>query len=350
MADSVALEDLLERVRALVQTGNLAGIANPTVALFEKTIAVRGNVEHAIATCSGTMALELALEAAGVGRGHEVIVPALSAYGTLAAVVRRRATPVVVDVHPKRLTLDPHAIRHGLTRDTRAVIAVHAMGIAPDIGSIRSAVGEGVFVLEDAAQGFPGSVRGDAAALSLSAKKPIDLGEGGAVLTNDVDLALALRWLTCLGHAGVTLDGSHVEWNRGHVVVGTSARMPALQAALGLYRLETLRDTMAAYKARLIALRRAAPQAGLEPLVEPAVPLAACFEGPLPEGLAQHLPLLRPASVYQAHKEPPIARKARVTDTPVADALDRNLVVLATDIDDPAALDRTIKALVEFAA
>lgn len=350
MAESEALEDLLERVRALVGSGDLAGIANPTLALFEKTLAVRGGVEHAVATCSGTMALELALEAAGVGRGHEVIVPALSAYGTLAAVVRRRATPVVVDVHPKRLTLDPHAIRHGLTQNTRAVIAVHAMGIAPDIGSIRSAVGEGVFVLEDAAQGFPGTIRGDAAALSLSARKPIDLGEGGAVLTNDVDLALALRWLTCLGHAGVSLDGTHVEWNRGHVVVGTSARMPALQAALGIYRLENLRDAMAEQKTRLITLRRAAPHAGLEPLVEPAVPLAACFEGPLPEGLGPLLPLLRPASVYQAHKEPPIARKARVTDTPVADRLDKTLVVLATDVADPQALDRTVKALLEFAA
>jgi dTDP-4-amino-4,6-dideoxygalactose transaminase len=350
LAESEALEDLLERVRALVGSGDLAGIANPTLALFEKTLAVRGGVEHAVATCSGTMALELALEAAGVGRGHEVIVPALSAYGTLAAVVRRRATPVVVDVHPKRLTLDPHAIRHGLTQNTRAVIAVHAMGIAPDIGSIRSAVGEGVFVLEDAAQGFPGTIRGDAAALSLSARKPIDLGEGGAVLTNDVDLALALRWLTCLGHAGVSLDGTHVEWNRGHVVVGTSARMPALQAALGIYRLENLRDAMAEQKTRLITLRRAAPHAGLEPLVEPAVPLAACFEGPLPEGLGPLLPLLRPASVYQAHKEPPIARKARVTDTPVADRLDKTLVVLATDVADPQALDRTVKALLEFAA
>ncbi|MCB9787577.1 MAG: DegT/DnrJ/EryC1/StrS family aminotransferase [Deltaproteobacteria bacterium] len=349
MESAEALEDLLERVRALVTSGELAGIANPTLALFERTLAVRGAAQHAVATVSGTMALELALEAAGVGRGHEVIVPALSAYGTLAAVLRRRATPVIVDVHPKRLTLDPLAIRHGLSEHTRAVIAVHAMGIAPDVGSIRSAVGPSVFVLEDMAQGFPGTVRGDAAALSLSARKPIDLGEGGAVLTNDVDLALALRWLTCLGHAGVSLDGGKVEWNRGHVVVGTSARMPALQAALGLYRLETLRETLQQQKTRLIALRRAAPQAGLEPLVEPVVPLAACFEGPLAPGLAEHLPLLRPASVYQAHKEPPIARKARLTDTPVADRLERTLVVLATDVEDPQALERTVKALVTFA-
>ena len=145
---------------------------SPDVRAFEEALAALAGAPFGVATSSGTLALELALEAAGVGSGHEVIVPGLSAFGTLAAILRRGATPVVVDVEEGGLTLDANAVAQALTDHTRAVIPVHAMGHAPDVAAIRAAAPE-LFCLEDMAQGFPGRLEGHAAALSLSAGKAV---------------------------------------------------------------------------------------------------------------------------------------------------------------------------------
>ncbi|MEC9072147.1 MAG: DegT/DnrJ/EryC1/StrS family aminotransferase, partial [Myxococcota bacterium] len=137
---------------------------SPQVARFEAALAHMAQVPWGVSTVSGTLALELALEAGGVGAGDEVLVPALAAFGTLAAVARTGALPVVVDVSPGTLTLAPDQVDVAITERTRAVIPVHAMGLAPDIAGLRDAAPD-LLILEDMAQGFPGPVEGDVAAL-----------------------------------------------------------------------------------------------------------------------------------------------------------------------------------------
>ena len=119
-----SLDDL---TRSLIGEGPLDGLTSPYVARFEASLASVGEVSWAVSTSSGTLALELALEAGGVGPGDEVLVPALAAFGTLAAVVRTGALPVVVDVSPGTLTMAPAQVALARTERTRAVIPVHAM-------------------------------------------------------------------------------------------------------------------------------------------------------------------------------------------------------------------------------
>lgn len=326
MTDPIAM--LLARVKGLVERGELAGVPNLAVRAFEQALGRTAHMAHAVTTPSGSQALELILEAAGVGPGHRVIVPALSSFGTLAAVARRGALPVVVDIDPWRLTIAPTAVADALDGTTRAVLAVHVMGIAPDIDALRVLIPDDVLLVEDASQGFPAQLGGDVAAVSLSGGKPIDLGEGGAILTDDTDLATAARWLTCLGHDGVPVDGSALDLEHGHHrMLGTSARMPALQAALGLYRMETLDRRVDSMRASCHLLREALSAAGMPLLAEPRVPLAVIVRGQL----ARRLPLERPLQVYAAHREPALRRHVELKATPVAEALESDVSVLATD-------------------
>ena len=104
---------------------------SPQVARFEAALAHMAQVPWGVSTVSGTLALELALEAGGVGPGDEVLVPALAAFGTLAAVARTGALPVVVDVSPGTLTLAPAQVACVLTERTRAVIPRSRHGSGP---------------------------------------------------------------------------------------------------------------------------------------------------------------------------------------------------------------------------
>ena len=344
--DSPAWDTFLSRVTTLIDNDSLAGIANQAVSGFERTIARMGSVKHAISTPSGTQALEIALEAAGVGEGDEVIVPAFSAFGTVAAVVRRGATPVVIDVDPHRMTMAPQWVGAALTDKTKAIIPIHAMGVRPDIPGIRAAAA-GTFILEDLAQGFPGRVEGDAAALSFTRGKLIDIGEGGAVLTNDTDFGQAARWITCLGHAGVDVDGMEIDLDQTHSVIGTSARMPALQAALGLYRAESLVKRLEGMLDRAARLREAATESTLQRMAEPDVPLAVCFYGTVTDDWADRCPLLRPAQLYRAHRQPAVASRCRVLGEAVAESLEAELVVISTDEAPEGAISATCLALGE---
>ena len=202
------------------------------------------------------------------------------------------------------------------------------MGIAPDLDALRILIPDEVLLVEDASQGFPARLGGHIAAVSLGGGKPIDVGEGGAILTDDTDLATAARWLTCLGHDGVPVDGSGLDLEHGgHRMIGTSARMPALQAALGLYRMDTLDRRIDSMRASCHLLRVAAEAAGLALLAEPQVPLAVILRGQL----AVRVPAERPLQVYPAHREPALRRVVDVKATPAADALEGDVSVLATD-------------------
>ncbi|MEW6155578.1 MAG: DegT/DnrJ/EryC1/StrS family aminotransferase [Actinomycetota bacterium] len=161
-------------------------------AAFEEEFARFAGRRHAVTVASGTEALRLALVAMGVGTGHEVIVPALTAVPTVYAVCATGATPVVVDVDPGTAALDLDAAAAAVTARTRAVVPVHLYGRPAPIPDI------GVPVVDDAAQAH-GAVPSSptvATAYSFYPTKNLGgIGDGGAVVTDDGDLAALVRLL-----------------------------------------------------------------------------------------------------------------------------------------------------------
>jgi dTDP-3-amino-3,4,6-trideoxy-alpha-D-glucose transaminase len=174
---------------------------------------------HAITVASGTEALRLALLALGVGPGDEVVVPALTAVPTAAAVCATGAIPVPADVGPDTATLDPAAARAAMTERTRAVIPVHLYGRPaqpPDLG---------VAVIEDAAQGHgavdPGAASAAVAYSFYPTKNLGGLGDGGAVLTDHESIAAAVKLRRVHGL------GPGYE----HTVVSGNSRLSEIEAA-----------------------------------------------------------------------------------------------------------------------
>ncbi len=201
---------------------------------FEESFAAYCGTRHAVAVNSGTSALHLALLAAGVGPGDEVITVPMTFVATVAAIVYTGATPVFVDIDPVTWTMDPAAIEAAITLRTRALLPVHLHGRLADMDGIADiARRHGLVVVEDAAQAHGaerGAVRagafGDLGCFSFYPGKNLGAcGEGGAVTTDDPALAAVLRSLRDWGQEG--------KYN--HVRHGFNFRMDAIQgAALGV--------------------------------------------------------------------------------------------------------------------
>jgi len=219
-------------------------LLGPQTAAFESEFAAFCGRGHAVAVASGTEALRLALVGMGVGRGDEVIVPAMTAVPTAAAVVAAGAVPVFADVRRETAGLDPDAAAAAVTDRTRAVIPVHLYGRPADLPDL------GLPILEDAAQAHGAldpSAPSVAAAYSFYPTKNLGgIGDGGAVVTDDGDLAALLRELR--NHArGADYDHPYVTGN---------SRLSEVEAAalrVGLRRLAVdnarRREVAAAYRA-----------------------------------------------------------------------------------------------------
>jgi perosamine synthetase len=207
---------------------------------FELAISARLGVRHAIAVTSGTMAIFLALAGQGIGAGDEVIVPDLTFIATANAVTLAGARPVLVDIDPRRLTIDPAAFERAITQRTRAVIPVHVSGRAADMAAIcEIASRHGVAVIEDAAEAFGSAVNGaplgtigSAGCFSFSPNKTITTGQGGAIVTNDDALATRLRSLKDQGRTEQGTGGDDA-----HPFLGYNLKLTNLQAAVGLAQL-----------------------------------------------------------------------------------------------------------------
>ena len=178
-------------------------IGGDRVAAFESAFAVVCGAAEAVGVASGTDAITLALRAAGVGHGDEVVTVANTCVPTVAGIAAAGAVPVLVDVDPVTLTMSPESLQEVLGPRTRAVVPVHLYGRpAPMPELIALARTHGLFVLEDAAQGHGLQLAGDAAAFSFYPTKNLGgLGDGGAVVTNDAALADRLRLLRSYGGA-----------------------------------------------------------------------------------------------------------------------------------------------------
>jgi dTDP-4-amino-4,6-dideoxygalactose transaminase len=215
-------------------TGAEAYISGPALTRFEERWAQYCQRRAAVGVGSGTDALELALRAVGIGPGCEVVVPSLTFVATAAAVCATGAEPVYVDVEPDTLLVSARLIAPALTERTAAIVVVHLYGNAVgDFDEIRQLADErGLFLLEDAAQAHgavvgerPVGSLGDAAAFSFYPSKNLGaLGDGGAVVTDDVELAARVRRIGSHGRSG---PGGF-----DFAELGRTSRLDSLQAAL----------------------------------------------------------------------------------------------------------------------
>lgn len=232
----------LERVRRVLETSGWGG-SSPPVEDFEKLFAQYHDAAFGIAVSSGTMALELAMHALGIGPGDEVIVPAHSFIATATAVCRVGGVPVFVDIEADTFNIDPVRVVEGLSDATKAMIPVHFGGVMADMDRLGSVATDcGSFVIEDAAHahgaewfGTRAGGLGTIGTFSFQNSKAMTAGEGGILITNDKDLAGRARSITNAGR----LPGKG--WFE-HFEVGTNLRMTAMQAVLLGSQLERLQD------------------------------------------------------------------------------------------------------------
>jgi dTDP-4-amino-4,6-dideoxygalactose transaminase len=225
----------------------------PRTQRFETALGEWTGAPHAVAVSSATAALHLACRAIDLGAGDEVVVPALTFIATANAPRYTGARPVLCDVEsPERPNLSAAAVERCLTRRTRAVIAVHFCGYPADLGPLRELCdARGIALIEDAAQAIgaevePGRQAGTVGALgclSFFSEKQLCVGEGGAVLTADDELAARVRSLRSHAMTSGTWD-RHTGHEASYDVVdvGYNFRLDEPRAALGLARLPRLRD------------------------------------------------------------------------------------------------------------
>lgn len=220
-------------------------VLGPEVDAFEREFADYLGIEHAIGVANGTDAIELALRAAGIGPGDEVITVAHTAVGTVCAIERSGARPVFVDIRPDDYTIDPKEIPAAVTPRTRAIVAVHLYGQPGRLKELRATVDRlGLLLIEDCAQAhgsrFAGKhvgTFGHLAAFSFYPTKNLGaFGDGGAVVTNDTALADCVRRLRNYGQT----DRYRSE-DRG----GFNSRLDELQAAILRVSLARLDVTVA---------------------------------------------------------------------------------------------------------
>jgi dTDP-4-amino-4,6-dideoxygalactose transaminase len=202
-------------------------ILGPEVEAFEGELAAYVGAQHALGVANGTEALTIALRALGIGPGDDVVVPSFTFYASAEAIPPTGARPVFCDVDPETFTVTAETVRAAMTRDTKAVIAVHLFGNVAPVAEIEAL---GVPVIEDAAQslgskgagGRPGSL-GTIATLSFYPSKNLGaFGDGGAVLTRDAQLADRITMLRFHG------SRDKVTYEQ----VGYNSRLDELQAAI----------------------------------------------------------------------------------------------------------------------
>ena len=212
---------LAERIAAVVASGRY--ILGPEVSAFEEEFAAHLGVRHCVGVANGTDALTIALRALGVGPGDEVVCPSFTFYATAEAIANTGARPVFCDVDPATACVTRATVEPAISDRTRAIVPVHLFGNLAPVEEVREL---GLPVLEDAAQaagaGSAGAL-GDAATFSFFPSKNLPcLGDGGAITTNDDDVAATARKLRFHGSA----DKQTFE------AVGYNSRLDEVQAAV----------------------------------------------------------------------------------------------------------------------
>ncbi|KFI21810.1 dTDP-4-dehydro-6-deoxyglucose aminotransferase [Nitrosococcus oceani] len=208
----------------------------PLVQEFEQRIAEHLGVRHCVAMCNGTIALEIAIRALGLE--GEVIVPSWTFIATAHALYWQGITPVFADIDPSTHNLDPDAVRRMITPRTTGIIGVHLWGRPAPITALQAIADEyGLQLIFDAAHAFSCSHNsqsvgnfGRCEVLSFHATKMLNAFEGGAVVTNDDELAETMRLMRNFGFSGYD----------NVIHPGTNGKMPEINAAMGLTNLGSL--------------------------------------------------------------------------------------------------------------
>lgn len=224
------VSDILDR-RWLTNNGNY-------VQEFERRVAELVGVEHCVAMCNATIALEIAIRALGL-KG-EVILPSFTFIATAHALQWQEITPVFCDIDPQTFNLDPHKVEQMITPRTTGIIGVHVYGRACDVDALAEIAGRrGLKLLFDSAHAFGCSYKGrmiggfgDAEVFSFHGTKFLNSLEGGAVVTNDGELARKIRLMKNFGFA----DYDRVDY------IGINGKMNEVSAAMGLTNLESMEE------------------------------------------------------------------------------------------------------------
>lgn len=248
-------EDEIDVVRKVLDSGRVNYWTGDEGRHFEREFADFHGVEHGVAVANGTVALELALRALGVGDGDEVVVTPRSFFASASAIAMVGAKPVFADVSDQSQNITAESVRAALTEGTKAILAVHLAGWPCDMDELKALASEkGIALIEDCAQAHGARIGGrlvgsfgDAAAFSFCQDKIMTTGgEGGILLCND-EATWKKAWsfkdhgkdprLTDSPHSGIGFRWLHRS-------VGTNWRLTEMQAALGRYQLKRLEDTV----------------------------------------------------------------------------------------------------------
>ena len=247
-----------EAARRVILSGWIT--QGPEVAAFEKEFAAFTGAEHAIAASNCTTALHLALIAAGIKSGDEVITVSHSFIATANVIRYCGATPVFIDVDPVNFNIDTTRIEAAIKPKTRAILCVHQMGMPCDLTAIvKIARSRGLVVIEDAACAIGseilwdgqwekiGKAHGDIACFSFHPRKIMSTGDGGMITTNNKDWAARCRLLRQHGMSvpDTVRHGSSKVIFEAYPIVGYNYRMTDIQAAVGREQLKRLPEIVA---------------------------------------------------------------------------------------------------------
>jgi len=253
-------DEIMAAVSKVFESGQF--VLGKEVAAFEEEFAAFCNVQHAVAVNSGTSALHLALLAAGVGPGDEVITVPCTFVATIAAIVYAGATPVFIDVDPVTYTMDPAQIEAAMTPHTKAILPVHLYGNPADMDPILEiAARYGLTVIEDAAQAHGATYRGrrcgsmgELGCFSFYPGKNLGAyGEGGIVTTNDSEFVRKIQMLRDWG----------AEKKYEHILKGFNYRMEGVQGGILRVKLRYLEQWTEARRAHAAVYRRLLSDSGL---------------------------------------------------------------------------------------
>lgn len=234
----------IEMVNQAIQRGMFWAIG-PNIEKFEKMIAEYIGTKYAVVFNSGTSALHATLLAYGIGDGDEVIVPSFTFIATANAALFVGAKPIFADIEEDTYGLDPQEVIRKITPKTRAIIPIHYGGCPCKIEEIKEIAREhSLTLIEDAAESFGASIEGkkmgtfgDCAILSFCANKIITTGEGGAIVTDSLDIYEKLKLTRSHGRAETANYFSSTEY-MDYVTLGYNFRMSDIAAALGIAQLE----------------------------------------------------------------------------------------------------------------
>jgi dTDP-4-amino-4,6-dideoxygalactose transaminase len=241
-------ESDIESAVTVLKSGRLE--CGPMVEAFERRLSEYLNVRYAVCVSSGTAALHLGLLALGIRPGDDVIVPAFGCPAGANVVERLGARQVFVDSEPGGFNMDVNKIENNITARTRAIMIIHNFGFAVEMDNVRALSAKyDIPIIEDAAGALGSSYKdvkcgnmGRLAAFSFHPRKILTTGEGGALVTDDLDLAEKVKLLR--NHGRDLTDGADF------VLPGFNSRMTEFQAALGVSQMSRLEETL---KSRIAA-------------------------------------------------------------------------------------------------